>query len=98
MNQLCVYILECSDNSYYTGVTNNLERRLLEHQSGKSENAYTFSKRPVKLRWHSEDMDPNQAIELEKQIKGWRRSKKEALINGNWDEIVRLAAIRKGKV
>jgi putative endonuclease len=92
-----VYILECSDNSYYTGVTNNLERRILEHQSGESESSYTFSRRPVKLRWYSEDMDPDQAIELEKQIKGWRKSKKEALINGDWAEIIRLASIRKRK-
>ena len=43
-------------------------------------------------------MDATQAIELEKQIKGWRKSKKEALINGNWDELVRLASIRKSKI
>jgi len=85
MNQLCVYILKCSDNSYYTGVTNNLERRLLEHNSGESEDAYTFSRRPLKLCWYSEDMHPDQAIELEKQIKKWTRRKKEALINEDWD-------------
>lgn len=85
MNQLCVYILECSDNSYYTGVTNNLERRLLEHQSGEAVTSYTFYRRPVKLKWYSESMDPDQAIELEKQIKRWTRKKKEALINQEWD-------------
>ena len=97
MNQLCVYILECSDKSYYTGVTNNLERRLLKHQSGEIKTSYTYSRRPIILKWYSEDMDPDQAIELEKQIKGWRKSKKEALINGDWKEIIRLAAKRKGK-
>ena len=97
MNQLCVYILECSDKSYYSGVTNNLERRLLEHQSGESVTSYTYTRRPIKMKWYSEEMDPDQAIELEKQIKGWRKSKKEALINGDWNEIVRLAAIRKSR-
>lgn len=85
MSQLCVYILECSDKSYYTGVTNNIERRLIEHQSGESDDAYTFSRRPLKLMWYSETMDPNQAIELEKKIKKWTRKKKEALISENWD-------------
>ena len=85
MNQLCVYILECSDNSYYTGVTNNIERRMLEHQSGEAKISYTFSRRPVKLKWYYESMDPHQAIELEKQIKRWTRKKKDALMNQEWD-------------
>lgn len=96
MNQLNVYILKCSDGSYYTGITNNIDRRMIEHQSGESPSSYTNSRRPVKLVWCSESMDANQAIDLEKQIKGWKRAKKEALIKGDWDEIVKLAAIRKG--
>ena len=95
MNYLCVYILECADKTYYTGVTNDLERRLLEHQNGENSGSYTYSRRPVKLMWYSEDMSPDQAIELEKQIKGWRRSKKEALFKEDWSEISRLARKRK---
>lgn len=95
MNQLCVYILECSDDSYYTGVTNNLERRLLEHQSGEDKNSYTFSRRPLVLKWYSESMDTHQAIEFEKQIKGWSRAKKKALIADDIDLLKKLAGIRK---
>ncbi|MBI5541037.1 MAG: GIY-YIG nuclease family protein [Bacteroidia bacterium] len=98
MNLLSVYILKCNDNSYYTGVTNDIERRLFEHENGINTSCYTFSRRPLKLVWLSESMDATQAIELEKQIKGWRKSKKEALITGNWDELIKLAAIRKGNI
>ena len=98
MNLLNVYILKCNDNSYYTGVTNNIERRLYEHENGVNTTCYTFSRRPLMLVWHSESMDAIQAIELEKQIKGWRKSKKEALIAGNWDKLIKLAAIRKNKI
>jgi putative endonuclease len=91
MNYLCVYILECADRSFYTGVTNNLERRILEHQSGQNRQSYTFSRRPVILKWYSEDMGPNQAIELEKQIKKWSRIKKEALINGKFELLKQFA-------
>ena len=87
MRKLTVYILKCADDSYYTGVTNNLERRILEHQNGINKTAYTHPRRPIKLVWYSESMDANQAIELEKQIKGWSRKKKEALINQEWDKL-----------
>jgi len=97
MNYLCVYILECSDSTYYTGVTNNLERRLLEHSAGEDKNSYTYYRRPVKLKWYSEDMNPIQAIELEKQIKGWSRAKKKALTENDFDLIQKLAAVRKSK-
>jgi len=85
-----VYILECSDGSYYTGVTNNPERRLYEHQSGFVK-GYIHSRLPVKLAWCSEEMDIMSAIENEKKIKGWRRAKKEALINGEWDKLPELS-------
>ena len=84
MKQYFVYILLCADNSYYTGVTNNLERRLYEHQNGADQNAYTFKRRPVKMVFYEAFPDPNQAIAFEKQVKGWRRAKKEAIINGDW--------------
>ena len=85
-----VYILKCSDESYYTGVTNDLERRVGEHQSGII-NGYTSSRLPVKLVYSERFSDVNQAIKSEKQIKGWNRKKKEALIAGNFDLLVKLS-------
>ena len=74
-----VYILKCSDGSYYTSVTRDPARRLQEHQSGVVK-GYTHKRRPVRLVWCSEELDIVSAIENEKRIKGWRRAKKEALI------------------
>ena len=91
MNLLTTYILKCSDNSYYVGVTNNIERRFKEYQEGINVGSYTHSRLPVVLKWGSEPMAPNQAIALEKQIKGWTRKKKEALINNNWDKLKEYA-------
>jgi putative endonuclease len=82
-----VYILKCSDVSYYTGVTNNVEKRLVEHNSGDSVTSYTFKRRPVELVYYQQFNDIKQAIELEKQIKGWSRRKKEALINKDWEKL-----------
>ncbi|MCO6163328.1 GIY-YIG nuclease family protein [Flavobacterium sp. NRK F7] len=89
-----VYILRCSDNSLYTGITNDLERRVNEHNDGKLSNAYTFKKRPVKLVWYQEFTEPNQAIYFEKKLKKWSKVKKEALIIGNFDLIQTLAECR----
>lgn len=88
MKTYFVYILKCNDDSYYTGFTNDLERRLLEHQSGKSKSSYTFDKRPLKLVWFETFNDVLNAIETEKKIKGWSRRKKEALIAEDWDKLV----------
>lgn len=81
MKAYYVYILKCSDNSYYIGVTNDVERQFFEHQNGDDINSYTFSRRPLKLAWHECFNDINCAIEKEKQLKGWPRKKIEALIN-----------------
>ena len=64
-----VYILKCSDGTYYTGITNNVERRFLEHQSGEDINSYTHKRRPVKLMFYAEFSNIEFAIEKEKQIK-----------------------------
>jgi len=85
------YIVECSDKSYYTGITNDIDRRLAEHNEGENKNAYTFKRRPVTLVYAEQFLQPEPAIEFEKQIKGWSRQKKEALINDNWDKIQELA-------
>ncbi|MEZ5009551.1 MAG: GIY-YIG nuclease family protein [Chitinophagales bacterium] len=86
-----VYILKCSDNSYYTGVTNDIDRRLIEHQTGINPKAYTHNRRPVELVFHYQFNDINQAIAFEKQVKGWNRKKKEALINDKWELLPSLS-------
>ena len=91
MKQSFVYILECSDGTYYTGVTSNLEQRLLEHESGKHINSYTYLRRPVTLVFYGEFTDINSAIEKEKQIKKWSKAKKKALIDGAYDKLPNLA-------
>lgn len=86
-----VYILKCSDDTYYTGKTSNLHKRILEHQNGKHNNSYTFRRRPVELVFYSEYKYVYSAIEAEKQIKKWSRAKKEALINGEYKKLPKLA-------
>ncbi|MBF4465595.1 GIY-YIG nuclease family protein [Flavobacterium sp. LC2016-12] len=82
-----VYILKCSDSSYYTGITNNIDRRLNEHNYGLNQECYTFKKRPLNLVFCTEFNDVNQAIAFEKQVKGWSRKKKEAIINDKWEDL-----------
>ena len=86
-----VYIVECNDKSYYTGVTNDLDRRLWEHNHDENKFSYTHKRRPVILKYFQRFQDINQAIEFEKQVKGWSRKKKEALFRKDWEEIKRLA-------
>jgi len=86
-----VYILKCADNSYYTGVTSNLNQRLYQHQSAFYPDCYTVSRRPVELVFYAEFTNIEFAIDKEKQIKKWSRAKKEALINGEYDAIPNLA-------
>ena len=86
-----VYIVECKDWSYYIGITNDLEKRLLEHNTGQDENSYTYSRRPVELKYFETFYDVNQAISREKQIKGWSRKKKQALIAQIFDNLKELA-------
>ena len=86
-----VYILKCVDDSYYTGVTNDLDRRLLEHQSGHLPDSYAHSRRPVEVVFCKEFKYVNDAIAFEKQVKGWGHKKKEAIINGNRELLHPLA-------
>jgi putative endonuclease len=79
MKSYYVYILLCNDGSYYTGVTNNLDERLAQHNSGYAVSSYTFKRRPVILKFSQQFHDINQAIALEKQIKGWSRKRKNLL-------------------
>lgn len=86
-----VYILKCSDKTYYTGITSNLFKRITEHEKGKHIDSYTFNRRPVNLVFYAEFTNPNIAIETEKQIKKWSRIKKEALINNEYDKLPNLS-------
>jgi len=73
------YLLECSDSSYYVGITNDLELRVSEHNEG-SGSAYTAARRPVRLLWYEEHETRSSATRREREIKGWRRARKEGLI------------------
>jgi putative endonuclease len=84
------YILLCSNGSYYTGSTINLEKRLKEHNSGHGAN-YTANRLPVKLIYFEEFLYVSKAFGREKQIQGWSRSKKEALIFGRNEDLPKLA-------
>lgn len=86
-----VYILRCSDGSYYTGFSGFLEKRIQEHEQGTFPKCYTFYRRPVVLVYCERFQFVQDAIMREKQIKRWSRGKKEALIAGNIEELVRLA-------
>ena len=85
-----VYILRCSDGSYYTGHTTNLELRLAEHQAGDGSD-WTKHRLPVELVFSQEMPDKDQAFLAEQKIKNWSRAKKEALIAGEWDLLKWLA-------
>lgn len=87
------YILLCSDGSYYTGQTDNLEQRIAQHQSGYF-TGYTYKRRPVQLVWSEAFSTRLEALEAEKQIKGWSRLKKQALIDGNWSLLSKLSKSR----
>ena len=82
-----VYIVHCSDNSYYTGHTDNLEKRLAEHKSGEFE-GYTARRLPIRPLFTEEFSKREEALGRERQIKGWSRAKKEALIRGKWKEVL----------
>jgi putative endonuclease len=80
------YILECSDGSYYTRSTKFIELRLQQHQKGEGAN-HTKKRLPVKLVYLEEFTRIDEAFYREKQIQGWSRKKKEALIQGNFNQL-----------
>nr|WP_281503791.1 GIY-YIG nuclease family protein [Arenibacter sp. F26102] len=85
-----MYILECSDGSYYCGSTVDLDKRLKEHNDGKGAN-HTKKRLPVMLVYVEEYDRIDKAFYREKQIQGWSRNKKEVLINGDLAELSGLA-------
>ncbi len=90
MRKVWVYILKCADGKYYTGSTVNLERRFEEHKSKKYK-GYTSYRLPVKLVYAQEYPSYYEAFLVERKIKKWSRAKKEALINGDFKSLHKLA-------
>ena len=87
-----VYMLRCADSSYYVGSTRKgLESRVAEHNAG-IHGGWTRSRRPVELVFHQSFERIDDAISAERQIKGWSRAKKEALMHGDWSKLKQLAA------
>jgi len=86
-----VYIVECSDGVYYTGVTNDLERRIQQHNDGDNKGSFTYSRRPVVLKYYEHFQNIKEAISYEKQLKGWSRKKKEALFRNDIAGLKKLA-------
>ncbi|QOW09204.1 GIY-YIG nuclease family protein [Kaistella flava (ex Peng et al. 2021)] len=81
-----MYILKCADDSYYTGSTVDLELRLAQHQSGEGAN-HTRKRLPVVLVYYEEYQDIADAFYREKQVQGWSRKKKEALIENRSEDL-----------
>jgi putative endonuclease len=85
MKRYYVYILKCSDGSYYTGMTNDINRRLDEHNYGLNKESYTFNKRHLELVFCTE-FNPSLL-----KVKGWSRKKKEAIIKDKWEDLKKLS-------
>jgi predicted GIY-YIG superfamily endonuclease len=92
------YMLHCGDGSFYVGHTDDLDRRIAQHLSGEY-GGYTSTPLPARLVWSDEFPSRCEALSAERQIKGWGRRKKLALIRGDWDLISLLArnGAEKGK-
>jgi putative endonuclease len=91
-----VYILKCVDESYYTGHTDNLEIRLAQHENKFIPTCYTATRLPIKLVYSQYFPTRLEALAAERQIKGWSRKKKDALVENDWKKIS-LHAKRKKK-
>jgi len=89
-----VYLLLCNDQTYYTGITSNIDKRIQEHQQGVHFGSYTYYRLPVELVFYQNFTDVNQAIEFEKKIKKWSQAKKKALINNQYNELKELSVCK----
>ncbi|MFA4982348.1 MAG: GIY-YIG nuclease family protein [Candidatus Omnitrophota bacterium] len=88
-----VYIIQCADATFYTGITTDIPRRIKEHNAKKGGN-YTQTRTPVKLIYQEPQPNHSAALKREAQIKRWTKSKKIALISGNLTELSRLSVSR----
>ena len=89
-----VYILKCNDGSYYTGHTDNLEKRIAEHNAG-SIDGYTASRLPITVIFVEQFASRSEALEAERKIKTWNRKKKEALAYKGWNGIIAMRVSNK---
>jgi len=89
-----VYILRCSDNSLYIGGTDDVAARVSRHNDGRG-SSFTASRRPVRLVWSESQESREDALERERQLKGWTRAKKEALITGDMAGLRRASEVMK---
>jgi predicted GIY-YIG superfamily endonuclease len=89
-----VYMLKCADDSYYIGHTEDLERRIAQHQGGEIA-GYTHSRRPITLIYAESFPTRLEALAMERRIKGWTRAKKDALARGDWQRVSALARKRR---
>ncbi len=94
MKPFYVYILKCNDGSYYTGHTDDIEKRLAEHQNPEKI-SYTTTRLPVEIVYLQEIATRVEAIAAERQIQGWSRKKKEALIQNDWDLLIKISNTKK---
>jgi predicted GIY-YIG superfamily endonuclease len=90
MKPFFMYMLQCNDGSYYTGHTDDIDRRISEHMQGQV-SGYTKRRLPVKVVYVQDFMTRDEAINAEQQIKGWTRKKKEALIRHDWEALKKLS-------
>jgi len=97
MNEFYIYILECIDGSYYTGHTDDIDARISQHEQGAFVNCYTYKRRPVKVVYLETFGTRDEAFTAERQIKGWSRRKKLALIEGDFDRLKYLAKNTEAK-
>ena len=94
-----VYMLECADGAFYVGSYrgDDLDVRVEEHNTGYRKSAWTYSRRPVALVWAEHFSRYDEAVARERQLKGWSRAKKRALITGDYAEISRMSKSRSAK-
>ena len=85
-----MYILKCANGEFYTGSTNNLERRIEQHHNGEGSN-FSWKYLPVQLVYHEEFLTVEQAFKREKQIQNWSHAKKKALIQGDFEKLKALS-------
>ena len=88
-----VYILRCADNSFYVGLTQDLNTRVKAHNDGRGA-AYTFKRRSVRLVYSEKFESESKGVERERQLKRWSHSKKEALVSGDLQKLKRLSKPR----
>lgn len=95
MKAYYVYMVMCTDGTFYIGVTNDVEHRFGEHNFGIDPDCYTYTRRPVVLMYVSEFTEVWDAIACEKRLKGWSHAKKSALARGDWKLICTLSNAKR---